>query len=81
MIFGYKSDGKRECRRVFRREKSITSYKDDLRKMSRIFNHQKSNEMASSKAPLLNFFIAIGYFIPKFYEKTFFLTGRIQKNM
>ena len=73
MIFREKSDDKSDCTVSFREKNFITSYKDDLRKMSRIFNHQKSMKMASSKARLMKFFMSIYYFIPKNCEKSFFL--------
>ena len=81
MIFGYKSDDKRECTEAFREKNSITSYKDDLRKMSRYLNRQKSKEIALNKSPMMKIFMIIGYFIPKFYEKTFFFTNQSLENM
>ena len=81
MIFREKSDDKRECTEAFREKNSITSYKDDLRKMSRYLNRQKSKEIALNKSPMMKIFMIIGYFIPKFYEESLFITNRIHKNM
>ena len=81
MIFRCEIDDKRECTIAFREKNSSADFKDLLLAAPHVFNYKKSKEMASSKFPLLNFFMAIGHFTPKFYEETFFFTNRNLKNM
>ena len=81
MIFGKKIDGKSECTIAFREKNSFADFKDLLLAVPHVFYYKKSKEMASSKFPLLNFFMAIGHFTPKFYEETFFFTNRNLKHM